>query len=170
MMKTTNKLEISERINLMEIKKRQTGKIFIIQYGEILGLEIGLLISHYFLGFHFWLFQAILFAIFIPVLISKYNKPITKIRFDKDKKIVEFYQNRFMIYQKVYRIPFSSLTVRIKWKWLLNYYSKVIEVIDDKKLVIVMPMNGYLWKKDDIDKILREFEKLNVLENSPDNM
>lgn len=163
-METTNELETREGFISMEIKKKQIGKIFFIQYGEILGFELGLLISYHFLDFNFWIFQAILFAIFIPVLISKYNKPITKIRFDKDKKIVKFYQNRFMIYEKEYRIPFSSLSVAIKWKWLLNYYSKVIEVFDDKKLLIVLPMNGYLWKKNDIDKILREFEELKVLE------
>ena len=45
-------------------------------------------------------------------------------------------------------------------KWLLNFYTQVLEIKESGKLLVVIPLNGSIWNKDEIDLILHSLKDL----------
>jgi hypothetical protein len=147
-------------MNEMRLYKKPLFKIFLIQYGHILGLEIGLIISYNYVDFNFYVFQLLLMPIFFVLVISKYNKSITSIELDNNNKLIKLNQNFFLISTKKYEIPFKDIFFKLRWKWLLNYYSQVIEIKEGGRLIAVIPVKGSIWNKDELNMLLSALTEL----------
>lgn len=61
--------------------------MFLIEFGFLLGLEAGLILTYYQGNFNFYKFQILLLPIFLVFIISKYNKCITTIEIDSKLKL-----------------------------------------------------------------------------------
>lgn len=144
-----------------KIHKEPISRMFIIQYGQILGLEFGLIICNSFIDMNFYVFQLLLLPIFLLLLISKYNKSVTTILIDVKNKSIAFNLNSYLLFNKNFQIPFNKLIVQLRWKWLLNYYSQVIEIRDAKKIVAVIPLKGSIWSEDELNSFIQILRKLN---------
>ena len=134
--------------------------MFLIQYGYILGLEAGLLISYNYIDFNFYVFQLLLVPVFLVILFSKYNKSITTIEIDINSKLIRINQNLFLIFTKKYEISFKDIHIKSRWKWLLIYYTQVIEIKDKGKLIAVIPLKGSIWNKDELNELIQTFMDL----------
>lgn len=146
----------------LKLQKRPIFKIFLIQYGEILGLEIGLILCYYYIDFSFFVFQLLLIPIFLLLISSKYNKSITSIIIDYSNRIIKIKQNYFLAFTKDFEIPFDNVYFKIRWKWLMNFYSQVIEIKKNGKLIAVIPLKGSIWNINELRCLIN---KLNELSN-----
>jgi hypothetical protein len=145
----------------LKLEKRPLFRMFIIQFAEILGLEFGLLICSYYIEFSFWTFQLVLLPIFfVLLLISKYNKSVTLIEIDIDNKLFIFNQNYLMLASKYYEMAFDEIHITIKWKWLFTRFMQVIEINQNEKTVVVIPLAGSIWKKDELNFFLSSVDEL----------
>ena len=114
-----------------------------------------------FVDLNFVLFQLILTVYFVAVLFSKYNKPITRIAFDYDKREI-IITVASILYKKTYTIPFKNLKMSIKMKFLMNYYSKVLEIKNKEKVAVILPIKNSLWGKNEIRGLLAEINDVNT--------
>ncbi len=144
------------------LQKKPIFKIFQIQFGDFLALETGLLIGCYYVDLSFVIFQLLLLPIFVVILISKYTKSVTLIEIDYNNKLLRFKQNYFLISSKKYEITFNEADIKIRWKWLLNYYSQVIEINKNGKLIMVIPLIGSIWKKNELHYLLKILKSLEI--------
>jgi hypothetical protein len=141
-------------MNEIRLYKKPLFKMFLIQYGYILGLEAGLLISYNYVDFNFYVFQLLLMPVFLVLIFSKYNKSITTIEIDINNKLIRLNQNLFLILTKKYEISFKDIYIKLRWKWLLNYYTQVIEIKEKGKLIAVIPLKGSIWNMDELNKLI----------------
>jgi predicted membrane metal-binding protein len=144
----------------LKLQKKPLGKMFIIQYGHIIGFEVGLIICSNYVDFNFLVFQLLIIPVFFVLIISKYNKSVTKIEIDYDNKFLRLQKNYFLILTKSFEIPFDRLSFQQRMKWLLNFYTQVLEIKESGKLLVVIPLNGSIWNKDEIDLILHSLKDL----------
>ena len=42
----------------------------------------------------------------------------------------------------------------------MNFYTQVLEIKESGKLLVVIPLNGSIWNKDEIDLILHSLKDL----------
>jgi hypothetical protein len=140
--------------------KRPLFRIFIIQFGEILGFELGLVICYQFIHVSFWLLQLMLVPIFLILMFSQYNKPIISIIFDMEKSVLRMRKISFCCVEKEYVIPFEQVSARVRSKWLLNYYSQVLEIKEKDMLVTVIPIRGSIWTKGELNHIIEALKEL----------
>lgn len=131
------------------------------QLGEILILEFIFIVIMLFVNLNFVLFQLILTVYFTAVLFSKYNKPITRIAFDFKKSNI-IISVAGVLNKKTYTIPFEDLKMTIKMKFIMNYYSKVLEIKSKDKVVVILPVKNSLWDKNEIMGLLSEIEDVNT--------
>ena len=144
----------------MKLNKKPLLKIFIIQYGHIIGFEAGLIISYHFIDFNFYVFQLLLMPVFLVLIISKYNKSITTIEIDNNNKVIIIKKNFFLIITKKYEIPFKYIYFKLRWKWLLNFYSEVIEIKERGRLIAVIPLKSSIWNKNEINELIHSLKEL----------
>jgi hypothetical protein len=146
----------------LKLQKRPIFRVFLIQYGEILGLETGLVLCYHYIDFSFYVFQLLLIPIFFLLIFSKYNKSITSIIIDCSNKIFKIKQDYFLVLTKDFEIPFVNVYFQVRWKWLMNFYSQVIEIKENGKLIAVIPLKGSIWSRNELRCLIN---KLNELSN-----
>jgi len=137
-------------------------KIFLIQYGQILSFEVGLIICYMYTDINFYVFQFALVPIFIILIFSKYNKSITTIDIDYNNKLFTLKKNYFLVYTKTYKIPFEKIFIQLRWKWLLNFYSQVIEISENGKLIAVIPIKSSIWNKKELEFLIHSVKDLEM--------
>lgn len=143
-----------------KLHKVPVSRMFMIQYGQILGIEIGLIICNNFIDMNFYIFQLLLLPVFLLLLISRYNKSVTTILIDVKNEIISLNLNSYLLYNKNFQIPFNDVVIQLKWKWLLNYYSQVIEISDADKIIAVIPLKGSIWNEDELNNFIQRLKVL----------
>jgi hypothetical protein len=144
----------------LKLQKRPIFRIFLIQYGEILGLETGLVICSQYIDFSFYIFQLLLIPIFILLAVSKYNKSITSITIDNSNRLFKIKQDYFLVLTKDFEIPFVNVYFQVRWKWLMNFYSQVIEIKENGKLIAVIPLKGSIWNRNELKCLVNKVNEL----------
>lgn len=122
--------------------KRSNWKTFMDQFGEIIGLETGLIICSFFFELK-WIIvgQFFLIPIFIILILSKYSKSIDKVLINRTENIFQFHLSNFLKSEKIVVIPFEHIKIDRKFKWILNYYTEIIEIKEVDKNRIIIPIN-----------------------------
>lgn len=54
----------------------------------------------------------------------------------------------------------KKIHISVKLKWLFTRIMQVIEIKQGDKIVVVIPLKGSIWKKEEIDLFLRTIEEL----------
>jgi hypothetical protein len=129
------------------------------QFGEIVILEAVFLYVLTLVKLNFLAFQFVLILIYAIILFSKYNKPVLKVRINYEmKQMLITYVNFFSLKEIV--IPFKEITISLKLKLLLNNIAKVIEIRKNERIIFVIPFRNYLWRKEEIGRLLNELKSL----------
>jgi hypothetical protein len=151
----------------IELKKRPLLKMFFFQFGDILAIEIGLLICFLFGDIPFlYVLQLAVIPVFLYLIITKYTKSVTTIKIDIQNQRINLCVNYFLIYNKCYDLPFKEIEIKIRNKWLLRYYYEVIEIKLNNKNIAVIPYQISIWNKEDLDKLkdlFKDLEKENLI-------
>jgi hypothetical protein len=146
----------------IEFQKMPKLKILFVQFNYILGLEMGLFLSYLFVDFSFYTYQLILLPIIIYLLISQHTKSVTGIYIDHKSRIIKLTINYFLIYNKCYDIPFNEFEIKVKWKWLLNFNSKVIELKKLNRSIAIIPFKMSIWKEAELNNLVTILSDLSL--------
>ena len=148
--------------SIIEIKNnRKLVGLLISQIGEIIGIEAAVFICYFFLDINIIIFQLIVTPIIFILILSKYTRPVIETQIDKDSEIFIFSVLRLGINRSSIEIPFDKIRIIKKWKWLLNFYSEVIEIKNGNETRIVIPVKD---NSDFSDQLLSEIEQMINLE------
>jgi hypothetical protein len=116
--------------------------LLISQYGQIFGIELGILICSFFVETNnIQLIQIVALPIIIILIFSKSNKPITYITIDNNAKVFHFKKALIGQFCMKIEIPFDDFGIIQRWKWLLNFYQEVLEIKCGDHIEIVIPIN-----------------------------
>lgn len=129
------------------------------QFAEIIGIEAGLIVTSFFLEFDFLIGQFIVIVIALLIYFSKSNKAITTITFDYENEYLELISFQYFHYKQK-KIFFRDLRIILRMRFILNFYTKVIEFYNDDKLIAVLPLSNSLWEKEELEKLKEAFDAL----------
>ena len=80
----------------LKLQKKPLGKMFIIQYGHIIGFEVGLIICSNYVDFNFLVFQLLIIPVFRVILFPN-TQSVHKIEIDYDNKFCVYRRTIFTI-------------------------------------------------------------------------
>ena len=150
--------------NIINIQNnRNYKKLIAEQLGQIIGIEIAIIICAFLVNIEIVLFlQIIVLPVILILIVAKYNKPIISVRIDSAAKIFTFQIAKIGRKYQIVNVPFDDILIVQKWKWLLNAYQEVLEIRSNDITKIVNPLNKA--NSQFINQFMSEIYKMRDLE------